>query len=63
MSTYYKAVAERLRASAPWLEDYHFLAADDREALRTFAVDAKATKVDPADVEFVIYRCEEIGRV
>lgn len=59
----YKAVAERLRASAPFLEDYHFLAVDDREALRTFAVDAKATKTDPADIEFVIYRYEEVGRV
>lgn len=59
----YVAVAERLRASAPFLEDYHFLAVDDREALRAFAVDAKATKTDPADVEFTIYRYEEVGRV
>lgn len=59
----YKAVAERLRASAPFLPDYHFLAVDDREALRTFAVDAAALKTDPADVEFIIYRYEEVGRV
>lgn len=59
----YTAVAKRLWASAPFLEDYHFLAEDDRAALRMFAVDAKATKVDPADVEFTIYRYEEIGKV